>query len=37
LEDEALLEVDPITQAMVKGLDFDNKEALIESLKCGST
>ena len=34
LEDEGLLECDPITQAMVKGLDFENKDALLESLKC---
>ena len=33
LEDETLLDVDPISQAMVKGLDFENKEALVESLK----
>merc|ERR1711992_189773 len=34
LEDEGLLECDPITQSMVKGLDFENKDALLESLKC---
>merc|ERR1712228_525903 len=33
LEDETLLDVDPVAQAMVKGLDFDNKDALLESLK----
>ena len=33
LEDEGLLDVDPVAQAMVKALDFDNKESLLESLK----
>merc|ERR1711937_83751 len=33
LEEATLLEVDPVSKAMVQALDFENKEALIDSLK----
>merc|ERR1739838_1229315 len=36
LEDEQLLAVDPNVSAMIKSMDFENKEALVESLKSDS-
>merc|ERR1711992_100027 len=33
LENDDLLAVDPNVQAMIKALDFDNKEGLLETLK----
>merc|ERR1712099_135915 len=33
LEDDDLLAVDPNVQAMIKAMDFDNKEGLLETLK----
>ncbi|CAG5099354.1 Oidioi.mRNA.OKI2018_I69.XSR.g16475.t1.cds [Oikopleura dioica] len=34
LSDSNLLDVDPATSAMVKALDVENKEALVDALKC---
>ena len=33
LENDDLLAVDPNVQAMIKAMDFDNKEGLLETLK----
>ena len=33
LENDDLLAVDPNVQAMIKALDFDNKDGLLETLK----
>ena len=34
LSDSNLLDVDPATSAMVKALEVENKEALVDALKC---
>ena len=34
LEDENLLSVDGAVQSMVKALDFEGKDMLVEALKC---
>merc|ERR1739838_547742 len=36
LEDEQLLAVDPNVSAMIKSMDFENKDALMEALKSDS-
>jgi len=33
LEDETLLNVDANVQAMIKSMDFDNKDTLLDNLK----
>ena len=33
LEDEQLLAVDPNVTAMIKSMDFENKDSLLEALK----
>ena len=33
LEDDQLLQVDAQVQSMIKAMDFDNKEALLENIK----
>ena len=36
LEDEQLLAVDPNVTAMIKSMDFENKDGLLEALKSDS-
>ena len=37
LEDEQLLAVDPQVTAMIKSMDFENKDGLLEALKSESS